>query len=459
MENFDDIRPYYDSEISAAMHRIADHATFPLLASFVYPDEDLNTIRQQVRGYDNIRDFQHTVMLQVNRQIIRRSITELTFGGLEHLSPEDCYMYVSNHRDIMLDSSLMQYLLVVNGFETTEITFGANLMQGPLVIDIGKSNKMFRVERPGSNAREFYRASCHLSEYMRHVIVDKHQSVWIAQRNGRTKDGIDRTDQGIIKMFGMSYSGNKVEALAQLHIVPVSVSYEWESCDILKTLELYERRHGPYIKKPGEDLNSILTGIVQPKGRVHMEFCRPISYEELAQWDNCTSSDFHRHVANLIDERICTAYRLTPNNYIAHDLLYGSQTYSHEYTEEEKQAFLHHMHHLYRYEESSDVEALCEIFLGIYANPVESKKLFILPSNSLTMREHIKQLLEEALPLVDIESEFLYSELDSLGVTNILMTLSEEYGITLDSRDATPKNLRNLDNIVRMVEQKLKDRS
>ncbi|MBQ8050046.1 MAG: acyltransferase [Bacteroidaceae bacterium] len=382
MEKFDDIRPYYDSEISEAMHRIADNATFPLLASYVYPDDDLNTVRQRVRSYDNIRDFQHTVMMEVNRQVIRRSITELTFGGLEHLSPSGSYMYVSNHRDIMLDSSLMQYLLVSNGFETTEITFGANLMQGQLVVDIGKSNRMFRVERPGTNVREFYRASCHLSEYMRKVITDDRHSVWIAQRNGRTKDGIDRTDQGIIKMFGMSYSGDKVEALAQLHLVPVSVSYEWESCDILKTLELYERRRGPYTKKPGEDLNSILTGIVQPKGRVHMEFCRPISRDELTQWESCTSGDFHRHVATLLDERICTAYRLTPNNYIAHDLLYGNEAYSHEYTEEQKQAFLHRMRRLCQYEESSDVETLFEIFLGIYANPIESKMLFT--SNPLT---------------------------------------------------------------------------
>ena len=177
-------------------------------------------------------------------------------------------MYLSNHRDIMLDASLLQNALLMNGFDTTEITFGANLMQGQLVIDIGKSNKMFRVERPGGSIREFYKASMHLSEYIRHTIVEKKQSVWIAQRNGRTKDGKDRTDQGIINMFRMSSEG-KSTSLSQLNLLPVSVSYEWEPCDILKTLELYAKRQGPYLKKPGEDLNSILTGILQPKGRVH----------------------------------------------------------------------------------------------------------------------------------------------------------------------------------------------
>lgn len=373
---FDDIRPYRDDEIPAAMNRIADNVSFPLLASYVYPNEEVESVRTRVRNYTNIRDFQHEVMWTVNNQIINKSITQLTYGGLERLSPQESYLYVSNHRDIMLDSSLMQNILVDNGFETTEITFGANLMQGQLVIDIGKSNKMFRVERPGTNAREFYKASLHLSQYMRYVITEKKQSVWIAQRNGRTKDGIDRTDQGVIKMFGMSRHEDKIEALAELHIVPVAVSYEWESCDILKTLELYARRLGPYIKKPGEDLNSILTGIVQPKGRVHIEFCEPISRADLQAMDGATSSEYHRMVCGLLDKRICSAYRLTPNNYIAHDLLYGREEYRHQYTEEQKQEFLHRGETLLRYEDIAPLEELIDLYLGIYAGPVESKKKF-----------------------------------------------------------------------------------
>lgn len=370
MNTFDDIRPYTDEEIPAAMQRIATSTSFPLVASFVFPDRTLDDVRKELLSYKTIRDFQLGVMYWANKQIMERSITEFTFGGVEHLSPDTNYLYVSNHRDIMLDASLMQNILIDYGFDTCEITFGANLMQGQMVIDVGKSNKMFKVERPGGSVKEFYKASIHLSEYIRTVITDKHQSVWIAQRNGRTKDGIDRTDQGIIKMFGMSRTDNKVESLAELNIVPVAVSYEWESCDILKAIELYERRQGPYIKKPGEDLNSILTGITQPKGRVHIEFCKPITRDELLQFEHCTSGEFHKKVAELIDKRICTAYRLTPNNYIAHDMLYGESNYTDQYTAEEKAAFITYMKQLEKYESDCDIEALAEIFLGIYANPV-----------------------------------------------------------------------------------------
>lgn len=371
--DFDDIRPYRNEEIPAAMQRIAESSSFPLLSSFVFPDEDIETVRQRIKGYKTIEEFQFGVMWYANKQIIKRSTTGLTFEGLEKLDPNKCYMYVSNHRDIMLDSSLMQNILHDNGFPTTEITFGANLMQGELVIDIGKSNKMFRVERPGGSVREFYMKSLHLSEYMRHAITEKHQSVWIAQRNGRTKDGIDRTDQGVIKMFGMSRTDDKVKSLAELNIVPVSVSYEWESCDILKTLELYATRLGPYIKKPGEDLNSILTGIVQPKGHVHIHFCDVVSDNDLMRFDDCTSSEFHRNVANLLDKRICGNYRLYPNNYIAHDLLHGNKKYSERYTLEEKSRFEQYMNQFQKYEMECDIEQLKEIFLGIYSNPIDSK--------------------------------------------------------------------------------------
>ena len=229
---FDDIRPYYEEEIPAAMQRIADSGSFPLLASYVYPHEHIEDIRDQIRSYRTVRDFQLEVMRCVNEQVIARSITEFSYGGIEKLDPAKKYLFVSNHRDIMLDACLLQYILYMNGHETSEITFGANLMQGQLVTDIGKSNKMFKVERPGNNPRDFYRASLHLSEYIRYTLTKKNESVWIAQRNGRTKDGIDRTDQGIIKMFGMSRTDNKVDSLAELNIVPVAVSYEWESCDI-----------------------------------------------------------------------------------------------------------------------------------------------------------------------------------------------------------------------------------
>ncbi len=369
---FDDIRPYNAAEIPAAMQRIAYSSSFPILAAYVYPGEPLDDVRKRIANYTTVREFQEETMSMVNERVIKNSITDFSCSGLDKLDPNKQYLYVSNHRDIMLDSSLLQYFLVQNGFDTTEITFGANLMMSPLIIDIGKCNKMFKVERPGGSIKEFYRCSKHLSEYIRYALNEKKQSVWIAQRNGRTKDGNDATDQGIIKMFCMSCPEDKIKAIEQLHIVPVSISYEWESCDILKTLELYESQFAKYTKKPGEDLNSILTGIVQPKGKVHIELCDPVSYAELSELEHLTNNEYHKAVAKLLNKRINTAYRLYPNNYIAYDLRYGTTKYVEYYTRQERDAFIERVKLLERYD-TCEVETLKDIFLGIYSNPVNNK--------------------------------------------------------------------------------------
>ena len=369
---FEDIRPYRDEEVPEAMKRITDSVSFPMMALYVFPDDTVEKTKERVRKYKNSHEFQHDTMSTLNSQVIKRSMTEFTYRGLEQIDKNKAYLYVSNHRDIMLDSSLLQYVLDKNGYDTTEITFGANLMMNPLIVDIGKSNKMFKVERPGGSIKEFYRQETHLSEYIRYVITERQQSVWIAQRNGRTKDGKDKTDQGIIKMFCMSKREDKIGALKELNIVPVSISYEWESCDILKTLELYESQFANYTKKPGEDLTSILTGITQEKGRVHIEICKPIEPEELDKYENLTNNEYHKEVAKLIDSRIDGEYRLYPTNYIAYDILHGTQKHKNRYTKEEKDKFIERLQQLERYD-TCDIEKLKDIFLGIYSNPVDNK--------------------------------------------------------------------------------------
>lgn len=372
MNKFDDIRPYNDGEIPPAMRRIAESEAFPLLSSWIFPNRKIQDVKEMMMSFKTIHDFQYNVMYYANERIIKRTISKLKFSGFENLVQGGNYLFVSNHRDIMLDASLLQNLLVDHGFETTEITFGANLMQGQLVIDIGKSNKMFKVERPGGSIREFYRSSLHLSEYIRHAITDKKESVWIAQRNGRTKDGNDKTDQGIIKMFCMSEPNNKIDALANLHIIPVSISYEWESCDILKAIELYESRFEKYIKKPGEDLTSILTGIRKWKGLVNIVLCPEVTHNDLNKFDYMTNNEYHRAVAELIDGRIVSSYELTPNNFIAHDIRFGRNQYQRCYTKEEYDRFLKHMDKLNDYD-ISEPDVLKDIFLGIYSNPIDNK--------------------------------------------------------------------------------------
>lgn len=368
---FDDIRPYRDEEVPAAMHRIADNDLFPLLSSFAFPDRNVEDVRAIVRDIRTVDEFQTRIMWFVNEQIVRRSMSSFTVSGIESLDPAGPYLFVSNHRDIMLDASVLQNVLHTHGFQTSEITFGANLMSSSLVIDIGKSNKMFRVER-GGNMKDFYRSSVHLSEYIRHTITNKGQSVWIAQRNGRTKDGNDATDQGIVKMFGISRRDDKIKALSELRIVPLSISYEWETCDYMKALELYQSRSEKYVKKQGEDLSSILSGITSFKGDVHLTFCPMITEQDLMAYDSLTGIEYNKEVAKLLDRRIYEGYRLTPNNFIAHDIRFGKSEFNGEkYTDEQKERFLHHLRKLDKYD-VDEPEVLLDIFLGIYSNPVDN---------------------------------------------------------------------------------------
>ena len=368
---FDDIRPYIDAEIPAAMQRIANSEYLKTICDFIFPGKNINEVKEMILGFTVIDDFQFKVMYFANDRIIKTTIDHFSYDGLEFLDPKKKYLFISNHRDIMLDASLLQYVFYINGIPTTEITFGSNLMSSQLTIDIGKSNKMFKVVR-GGNAREFYENSQHLSEYIRYTITEKGESVWIAQRNGRTKDGNDATDQGIIKMFCMSHKHNLVKSIEALNIVPIAVSYQWESCDMLKTKELYQSQDGAkYVKQKDEDFISILTGITQQKGNVHFSICKPLEKEEYVDFANESSNQFYKNIANLIDKRIYTNYKLWNTNYIAHDIRSGTNKYAARYTPEEKEQFLQRFHQTLD-QMNGDKDIIRSIYLGIYANPVDN---------------------------------------------------------------------------------------
>lgn len=377
---FDDIRPFNEAEFPGAMQRIVSDPLFPSIAAWLFPGRDPEDLRALMLSLRSADEFQRAVMRDVVQSILDKSSTGFSWSGLEGLSRDERYLFVSNHRDIMMDAAIQQYLFVNEGFETAEITFGANLMSPGLVTDIGRANKMFRTERPGvsgASPRELWRELRHLSDYIRYALCEKRQSVWIAQRGGRTKDGLDVTDPAVLKMFLMSSSLDPVDALCELHLAPMAISYEWEPCDVLKVLELYASSRAAYEKKPGEDLNSVLTGITQPKGRIHMAFCKPLDAAELEVFRGLPSSVFCREVAALIDRRIRGAYRLFPNNYIAADLLSGGSAYAAFYTAAEQRAFLDSMNRLDALCASGRVpyEALDELrdrYLHLYAGPVRA---------------------------------------------------------------------------------------
>ncbi len=381
MSNFDDIRPYNADEIPAAMQRMADSNVIPAIAQYLGVPEE--TLRDRIRGIKTLKEFQLGLLKEVLETLLKKTTTRFDWSGLENISEKKPYLFVSNHRDIVMDAMMLQYILNEAGQNTCQITFGSNLMSHPFVVDFGKLNKMFRTER-GGTPKEFYNSMLHMSEYMRHVITEVHESVWIAQRNGRTKNGIDATDPAIIKMFGMSRRDDRVASLAELNIVPVAVSYEWESCDKLKTIELYlTKKNGHYEKQLNEDLNSILTGIMQPKGHVHFHICPQVTEEDLVSLNDCNPSEYYKHVTELMDSRINPNYYLHPNNYIAHDLRSGTETFASQYTKEQKATFIKYMDWMNDYPDFDRAE-LEAIFLGIYANPVKRKnQLLNLINHSL----------------------------------------------------------------------------
>ena len=375
MENqtYDDLRPYRDEEIPAAMQRIVANPYFRALAAYLYPEVAVEKLEEQFRNIRTVNQFQLEVMDKAIKTIVAKSTQGFSCHGLECLDPNRRYLFVSNHRDILLDSALLQIALVAQGMPTTEITFGSNLMQGELVIDIGKSNKMFKVIR-GGNPRDFYRHSVHLSHYIRHTLLDKKESVWIAQRNGRTKNGHDATDQGLVKMFTLSGGQDILRSLAQLNIVPVAVSYQYDTCDSLKARELYLSREQKYIKAPGEDLHSILTGVTEEKGYVHIEVMPSLEYEELCAFRKLEKNEIISAVVRLIDQRIYRGFRLWNTNYIAWDMLNHTFDYTDRYTPEEYRDFAVRMHERLQYFEGDQIE-LMNIFLKIYANPVRNQEV------------------------------------------------------------------------------------
>ena len=362
---FDDIRPYYDSEIPAAMERMASDPILIPALKFIDKQMDVETFKAHLRRIKTSDQFQVEVMLPLCMAIVGKTIDKFTSSGAEHIDGSHGTLYISNHRDIVMDAYLHQVVLHEYGLETCHITFGSNLMEPQFVVDFGLSNKMFRTDRKTSNVRSFLRSSQHLSAYINYVVTHG-ESLWIAQRNGRTKDGRDQTEPGLVRMLLMV--GNRRSQIEALHVTPLSVSYQWEPCDILKAVERYRSLDGmPYVKAQGEDLQSIITGITSPKGNVHLSFGHPIDTSGFC--DPLRREDIHS-VAAQIDAQVWRGYRLWDTNYVGYDLLNGSSRFAGLYTPELKERFLDKMQRDISGYPSLEESKLRELYLKIYAGPV-----------------------------------------------------------------------------------------
>lgn len=375
LSEFESISPYTDQEAVEALGKLAEH---PLLAEFsqtFFPDQSPDFLKLMLKNIKSIDEFQVLVMSKFVEWVLERTVRNFSYDGISNIDPSRKFLALSNHRDIIFDPAITQLVLYRNGIPLTEIAVGDNLVSSPTIEYLLRSNRMIKVVR-GITARELYLSSQMLSKYIRINITEQRSSIWLAQRQGRTKNGYDITEQGLLKMLDMSGSGDFQKSFEELNIIPMSISYEYEPCDILKARELVISRKHKYVKAEGEDLNSIIVGIKQPKGNVHLNIGKPLTSEEIAEAAKCDKNDRYQLIRHAVDVRVIEGYKLWKNNYVAYDLANQSYKYSHMYEPADVENFVAYMtHQLDTIEPEINREDLRRIFLDIYANPVVTKEL------------------------------------------------------------------------------------
>lgn len=373
MEIFEPIRPYNDDEVEEVLKKYTDNSVFQKLVNHVYPTWKPKTLPKKINKIKTTQRFQELFIYPAVKAGIDRSMDHFSISGLENIDPERNYLFISNHRDIVLDSSLLFYVLFQNEYVTGETAIGDNLLSSELVTDIVKLNQNFIVRRNLPN-REMILASKELSKYMRFVLEEKKKSIWISHREGRTKDGNDKTNPGVLKMIAMDCEENKIDFLLGLKIVPVTISYEFESCDHLKASELTEiQLTGSYKKDGTEDMKSIITGITQQKGRVHLNIGRPIAKEDVA-FSSDKIQDQFKELSDYIDKQIHQSIKLFPSNYIAHDMLNDSANFSEKYNAWEENRFTDYLNGIFEVHKNMEgFDTFKNILLKIYANPVSNQ--------------------------------------------------------------------------------------
>ncbi|WP_288590794.1 1-acyl-sn-glycerol-3-phosphate acyltransferase [uncultured Prevotella sp.] len=371
---YDDIRPFDPEELPAAFERLLSDAQFQQVLGYLYPGVPLGAVKTKMMACKTNLEFQLAFCYGFLKDLMAKASKGFDMN-VEAVDVTKRYTFVSNHRDIVLDSALLDVLLYDAGFNTTcEIAIGDNLLSLPWVKDLVRLNKSFIVQRSLS-PREFLMASKKMAEYMHYVVGEKNDNIWIAQREGRAKDSNDRTQPSILKMMAMGGEGSPVDRLRQLHIVPLAISYEYDPCDFMKAAEFQLRRDVPGWKKTAlDDVNSMRTGIMGYKGEVHYH-CAPCIDGFL---DNL-SPDIPKTkvfdvIAEHIDKEIFRNYRLYPSNYIALDMLEGNEAHAGRYTAEDKAVFEKYLQgQIARIDIPNKDEAfLRERMLTMYANPARN---------------------------------------------------------------------------------------
>ena len=373
-QEFDTIRPWEPEDLPEVFDRLLANDQFKQVLAYLYPQVPLEMIAQKLKACKTNLDFQLAFAYDFVHGILKKAATgcEMDCSSLDNTRN---YTFISNHRDIVLDSAILDVMLIENKFKTTcEIAIGDNLLSLPWVKDLVRVNKAFIVERALS-MRQMLMSSKRLSDYMHFAIKEKNENIWIAQREGRAKDSNDRTQKSILQMMSMGGEGSIIERLKQLHLVPLSISYEYDPCDFLKAKEFQQKRdHAEWKKGPTDDLVSMQTGIFGYKGHVHYH-AAPCLDEYLDSLDpDMPKQDIYNKVAAYIDQQIHRNYRLYPGNYVALDMLEETEAYTDQYTAEDKAKFEKYIQgQLAKIDLPNKDEAyLKERLLTMYANPVRN---------------------------------------------------------------------------------------
>ena len=374
MQKFDLIRPFYDAEINEGIRSSVNHPMMKALMNFTFPTIADEVWKGQLLKTHSIRDFQCNFIYQSIQKVLEKSSDGLSTSGFEKLQKNTAYLFISNHRDIILDTSLLNAALFEHGLVMTASAIGDNLVKKAFLLTLAKLNRNFLVQR-GLSPRELLQSSKLMSAYIGQLLLRENRSVWIAQREGRTKDGNDTTHPGVLKMLAMaSDEPQLMDYFKKIKVVPVSISYEYDPTDALKMPQLKaEANNEIYIKEKNEDFMTLLSGIMGQKKRIHIHVGDVLDAElDAIQTEFDNSNKQIQAVAQAIDDSILTTYKLWPTNYIAYDLLHGTTTYAMQYTDIEKAVFER------RLEKRIDAQSEFEVqgILAMYANPVVNKRKY-----------------------------------------------------------------------------------
>lgn len=373
-EKFDPIRPFEPEELPEAFARLMADEQFKMVLNHAMPGITPEAMTEQLQQCKTNLDFQKAFCYGFLRKIVKEKGKDLQIDRTS-IDLQQRYTFVSNHRDIVLDSAFLDILLIEANCDTTcEIAIGDNLLAASWIKDLVRINKSFIVER-GLTPRKMLEASQRLSEYMHFAIQEKHENIWIAQREGRAKDSDDRTQVALLKMMSMGGEGNWIERLIQLHIVPLTISYEYDPCDFLKAREMQLKRdNAEYKKTRQDDILSMQTGMMGYKGSIHYH-CSPCIDQWLQTLDpKEPKGELYERIAHHIDMQIHKNYRIYANNYVALDLLEGTETYLCHYTNAKRKDFEQYVERQIEKIElpNKDVPFLRKCILTMYANPLKN---------------------------------------------------------------------------------------